>query len=349
MQSLRPMLALVALLCIAAEPNRDIAVAMGEAYAERGQWRLSAQQYRQVLEKNPKHKKATLGLGLALARISKCAESVTLLEGLRGYRYWNAKAAAAVGGCHLQMGEYDQALRVLDEAVVHAPRSAEAWMLLARTRAALGDREGVEDAVVGLLLAPGGIEVQAVLEAEMSLKFGRSDLDGWLAQGQREQVLPAVLALHDARRWMDIGDPTTADHLLLEHMKSSMTNAPMAFWRAEALRRQGLTASAYGVFQRGVFRSSLDDPLTSVLRSRVLVDLGELELARDMLEQHPNPHETAVLASMWYLTRAEGGDTTDLERAWNRSNHADRRLEALIPVVPPDTVGIPAHTLEKGN
>lgn len=347
MRSLRPMWVLVTLMCLAADPGRDAALAMGESYAERGQWRLAAQQYRGILEQNPKHRKATLGLGLALARISKCEESVTLLEGLRGYRYWNAKAAAAVGGCHLQMGDYERARAVLDEAVVHAPRSTEAWMLLAKTHAALNDEAGVDDAIVGLLLAPGGAELEAVLQAEISLRFGRPDLDGWLVEGRRERAFLAVLALHDARRWMDLGDPARADALLLEHMKSSMTNASMAFWRAEALRRQGLTASAYGVFQRGVFRQSLDEPLAAVLRSRVLVDLGELDAARALLATHPNPHEASALASMWYLTRAEGGDTTELERSWRSANRAERQLESLIPVVTPDTVGIPLHTLDK--
>lgn len=312
-----------------------------EAALDRGQFRVAEQAYRDVLLERPLLNRAVVGLARSLAAQGVCDEAMPLFGEARFQAGWDERAWVAEGQCAWSLGRPYDALEAFEWAERREPGAAVIQAALARVRLAIGDRAGSEAAVERLLSCDGGVEQEAVVRAELAMRGG-GDADPWLFEAARTHPEAPVVAILDARRWMDLGDPAAAEATLRERPIPAAARDAVASWRAEALRRQGRTGDARELLAARVAAGRLDEA-TRAVWARVLVDLGEPEAAVVALGSAVGEGGAELLASRWYLARAaRSADAERLAAVWRATNDArDRSLEQLVPIATPDARGLP--------
>lgn len=327
---------LLTLFCIAGDVPPRVAptLMLGNTQLARGEYRVAVQTFRNVLASQPRLGRAQLGLAQGLAGMSRCDEALELLQRLRTKRAWGADAARAEGLCLLKTGDPLGAEASFLEATELAPLQARGWMQLAQVRGFLGDAEGADEAGVQLAGCAQGDLLWLLTEAELALRLGRRDVDGWIYAANSSLVGVPLVAIFDAQRWMDLDNPIAAEQLLAIQLGHTLNNFQVAFWRAEALRRLGRAEDAEAIFGRPGMQFGLDDGLAVAIRSRVWVDLGRIDEARALLDRHPDPRHPEALASRWYLALQDGdaASQASLSTQWSSLVHAKQRsLRQLRP------------------
>jgi thioredoxin-like negative regulator of GroEL len=284
-----------------------------------------------ILTAHPTSGRARLGLAMALADISRCQRALEILADLRDKGVWRAEAALTEGRCRLMSGDRSMASAAYEEAHRLRPELAST-IAVAHIRAQEGRTEALAEALDTLLVLDGGLDALPAVEVTVAMRTGAADLDALLHQA-RSVGTGSGLAQIDARRWMDLDHPGEAAEILLDDLRSNLSNLQSACWRAEALRRMGRLADADSALSRPRIRHANGVPMGRSVRARMAVDSGDLDGARAIVADLPLDEEG--LATRWYVARAEGNSDAmaGLETRWKAWAHApDRRLEQLVPL-----------------
>jgi len=134
----------------------------------------------------------------------------------------------------------------------------------------------------------------------------------------------------EGQLWLDAGSPDDAEAAFTRSIELVDFHEASILGRAESLRRAGSFEGARLVANRKILHSS---PMIHPIRARILVDLGDLKGAGEEIAMASAPNHIETLASRWYLARAQGEATAELEQAWaNLLLNSERRLMDLVPL-----------------
>jgi tetratricopeptide (TPR) repeat protein len=312
-----------------------------------GQYRAATQEFRGVIDEHPEHPGAWVGLARARAGLGDCDRTVEILSQWRHAGAYNARAALAEGWCWYRLGEMSQAQETALDVIRLKPNLGPGWYLLALASQALGDEVGWETAIEGLDVLERGDVMIALAEGwrameegdEEALALASRELEE-LAKANPRSAIQAQIAMLDAQRWLDLGDPVRAEDALHDVTGQDDEQVRALLLRAEAIRRQGNSIRASRYLQSPSVRARTS-PIPRAVRLRTLVDMGVLDVPRERLpELIASPHPEDV-ATGWYVARALGDEalTARFAAEWARVNtNPDRSLEQLIPVGPLDEV-----------
>jgi len=329
---MRPVVAIALLLPLLAGNGLRAA----RVHLEAGNGRLAIKAYRDILAEHPGLPEARIGLARAMTLMGNYDAALAHLTETRGDPAWDEKASNAEGQCWLRVGDPSAAVASFEDAVTLSPGMVRGWYGLALAADEAGDRVVTERALDELWEAPRGGNLYALAKAWIALESGSPSFELRLDEardqlGTETALQPKLqLALLEATRWLDVGEPDLALRALDPYEMVAPKQVRLHTTIAEAWRRLGEpeialeAVDSYGVkAHRAPFRSAI--------RARILVDLGRADEARQV--RYPDPNDAEVLATRWYVARALGDDTTDLEAKWKARNRAaDRSLERLIPI-----------------
>ncbi len=332
----RPLLLLLLLPLLSAG---DIQVAQQKLLA--GRYFEALQEFRDVTEETPSLPGGWIGLARSYAGLGQCAEAIEAIAPWRASGAYNARAAVVEGWCWYRLGEYSQAIETADDALLLKPNLAPALYLRGLSEAASGDSvalavtlEELQPTLRGEIMGPLAEGWDAVERGdEADLLAATHTLAGLTLLYADSGVAPQM-ALMEAQRSLDVGDPLTAYEVLTATLDSTGDQVRVQLLRAEALRRMGRAQAALAVFRAPNLRPR-NSSLPRAIRVRVLVDLGRTDAAigrfADLLAS-PHPEDAA---SGWYLARAVGDEVRQAQfrDAWQVLNlNPDRTLEQLIPI-----------------
>jgi tetratricopeptide (TPR) repeat protein len=312
-------------------------VLMGQGRLEQGQHKLAEDAFRQALVDRPNSNRAKAGLGKSLAAVGACAEALQYLGDIRGERSWNSESLLYEAICHYRVGDDAAYLAALQEAISLTPRDASLWFQLSLGLLRAGDVAGSELAAEVVMELPDSEMYLLLLDAAIAFEKGDPDADYLIHRLiHRTNRIPALMLqglLLDTRRWLNLGEPSEANRVVEKVIRMDLRNVAAAAWRAESMRRLGDSEFALGAMNRPAVADAAS-PLRDAIRIRVLVDLGRLDEAKALLDNHPLPFVTETLASRWYLFRALGDEAETLKAValWeNVTMNKHLSLESLIP------------------
>ena len=330
---------LISFLPVLLGGGADLVVAQGQM--SKGRYRLAAAEFRKVLEQRPNYHKAKSGLAQALVAQGKCDEAMMWLGDIPKDKYiWNFETATAEGLCLYRLGDDSGAMAAMEEALIlGGGREANSWFQLAIVMMQSGDYQGSQMVLErlsrlgqseGLVLM--GYAWLAYLSSSDDLLFFLHQLENGLEDPGAGRVAVQYYLIN-GRRWLDVGDYDKAIQSFENGLRKSFTHVRTVCWKAEALRRNGEAHDAGYMLKR--IEPTVASQLKTTIEVRILVDLGRLEEAAKLLASHANPLDAEVLASRWYLARAQG-DGERVERYaswWNEAwGGGNRSLEQLIPI-----------------
>jgi predicted Zn-dependent protease len=313
-------------------------VMLGLAELERNRPRMALQRFLDVLRDDPEEHRARLGMMRAYDMLGRCDRIAEVSAELEVTRFWMPDAMMAAGTCEADVGQFESARALLQEAIDRKTESPEPALRLARLCALTGDLPCIADALDEAIVRERGPAWVAVVEAELAVMAGDPAADAMLVALGMYGFLPEVrLAAAElrVRRLMDVGEPAEAAEHVKELISADVSSQAYATLRAETLRRAGQPIDALAPFGRPTIRLRPDTVEMAAVRARVLVDLGDLDEARAVLSGAPAAHPE-VVASWWYLSRARGDDEAAQRHLARWKAHplvGHRPLEMLIPVV----------------
>ncbi len=302
-----------------------------------GQPAIAERSYRTLLAHDPDDGEAMVGLARAQSRQGRCDEAFEVLGRARALGHWTAGAALAEGGCALTTGQYARAEVAFLEAAQVDPDSPGALYGLARVYLAWGDVEAYEAALEALEATPNSRAMPAVLRADRALSWGGEPVEPAL------DALRATLGPGRVSAAMELRGFEASHHLalgqagrVLDDLESLIRHPAarpeIAAYVMEASRRLGYVATARRLANGPRF-SDHPLPLLLAMRARVLTDMGALDEAALLLADLGDSDHPEVLASRWYLARAQG-DADARERLaarWRGAVHRpDLSLDMLL-------------------
>ncbi|MFT6144684.1 MAG: tetratricopeptide (TPR) repeat protein [Myxococcota bacterium] len=319
----------------------DVQVAQQKLLA--GRYFEALQEFREVTEETPSRPGGWIGLARSYAGLGQCKQAIEVIAPWRSSGAYNARAAVVEGWCWYRLGEYEQARETADDALLLKPNLAPALYLRGLAEAAIGDSfalaltlEELQPTLRGEIMVPLAQGWDAVERGDEADLLAAMQTLSALTLVYADSGVPHQLALMDAQRALDVGDPLTAYEGLSVTLDSTGDQVRVQILRAEALRRMGRAPAALAVFRAPNLRPR-NSALPRAIRVRVLVDLGRTDAAvqrfADLLAS-PHPEDAA---SGWYLARAVGDEVREAQfrEAWQVLNqNPDRTLEQLIPVAP---------------
>jgi len=316
----------------------------GEMRLQRGELRIAIDLFNDALGADPSSGRARAGLAIAYAGLTRCAEALPLLTELRAGSAWSARTALAEGDCLARRGAATAAIASYEESLALDPDSAETLRKLALALHAAGQSRDAEDALDALLLTDGPSDVvTSRLLAEVWMAYDGPADDAWTALAllrrriERASLDKSPLAAEadtiEGLLWLDAGDPEAAAAALVEAGLRSRVWVRITSLRAEALRRMGRVDEARLVLADPKAAKG-DLPIRSAVLARLAIDEGDRDAAHTILvEAGPSEHAD-LLASWWYLARAErrSVEMAEIAARWGRANRSpERRLEQLLP------------------
>ncbi len=329
------LLAVIALVATEVAAAAPAELALGHARLSQGRYRLAAAAFQDVVAVQPDNGGARMGLARAWSAVNRCSDALSLLADLRAEGVWTARAAAAEGDCRWVGGDLMGAVAAYEEALWLDDRGAYGWMRLEAALRASGDVDGAIAARGALLTLAAGPLVVLTAETDQAVYEARPEADALLRELDSFSSLGgavlARIARLEGRRWLDLGWPEQAEAVLMRALRFDLGDAELAAWHAEATRRTGDPAAAAAALERPAVATQEPTALVIAIRARILVDQGRLgEAAQVLGEVHDHPE---LLASRWYLARAEGKATAGWHQRWA---HADlgaprRQLTHLVP------------------
>lgn len=308
---------------------------MGETFLKQGNFRAAASAFREELKKNPDAVAAHVGLGKALARLGRCGEGLAELWPHVGTKPFGDEAAILASVCSGRLGLMDDALFFARIAAEWDPENPRALTQYALSLADAGDTY-TSDKVIGQLeVLPGDKDASLYAKAVLALRRGDIDeFDELTFFWSGDRGSQRDLARLEAQSWLDLGNPVEVV-ASIRQIKRLQRGRFSTWLRAEATRRLGEPEEALELLNtRNAKLAEGSD--SDAVRSRVMVDLGDLAGAQALLEQYPSDVDPEVTASWWYLSRARGDraamkDFSALYRAEQTS--PERTLGDLIPWV----------------
>jgi thioredoxin-like negative regulator of GroEL len=306
----------------------------GNMFLKKGGNKAAAGAFRKQLDKNPDAAAAHVGLGKALTRMGRCEEALLHLWPYVGTLPFGGDAALAASTCSGRIGLLGDAVYFDHLAVELSPESARALTSLALDTAAIGDTAASADALEELLFLRKDRDASAYARANLALRDGDIEaFDEVAALWERDDGAGADLRRLQAQSWLDMDNPRECE-AILARLASLRSGNQTRYLRAEAHRRMGYANEAVE-FLADRPQSVLEGVDPDSIRVRVAVDRGEYAQAHELLAAYEGLPDPEILASRWYLARAEG--RTDALPALEAEYRAVRmsplrELEHLVPV-----------------
>ncbi len=326
---------------LGADPRYQSALDMAQRDLMRGRYRVAAKAFVELTEVEDPPPGAFIGLGRAYAGLGDCPKAVTSFDGYREAGAYTARAALTEAWCWYRLGEWEQAQESARDAAIRKANLGPAWYLLALASVQSQDQAVWDEAMEGLSWQERGEAMTALAHAWRSLEHGDGGLLGiQLAELEEHAVthpragLRAQIAVIDALRWMDVGDPSAAEVRIQTLAGDADGSTRVLEIRAEALRRLGHADMATSILVSEAMQTQRNSGARSV-RLRTLVDLGRMDLPNDRMERLLPSNHPDDLATAWYIARARG--EVELQAAiaarWRVANaNPSRTLEQLIPL-----------------
>lgn len=335
---------------VSIKPGTHPKAALAEAKLQAGQPLLAADAAYQCVQEDPSILSCWGVMARARARLGQCGLVRDVFTKLRPTAEWDGALAMAEGLCGLRRGELSFAFGVLDEALMlrdrdPVPRFERAIAALRshRFEQALEDMEALHEADPTLgVNAPGQEPWMAdLIDAWWQLETA-GNIDGALAlardfPGEAGSTTRSQWSLLECRRWLEVGDPFEAELAARTSLSGAVGQTRLIACRLEALRRMRDDSESWIVVTRP-WHKLADSVAMDAVKVRMHVDQGELPEAKALLAKLVMDADPDVVASAWYVARAEG-DAAAMARyaaeyaRWGQPK--GRELESYIPVGPP--------------
>ncbi|TNE89204.1 MAG: hypothetical protein EP330_12255 [Deltaproteobacteria bacterium] len=308
-----------------------------DAMLRAGQYRLVAAGATQILDERPDDLQAKSWLAQAQAGLERCASVERLVAELRPTVQWSPGLAVAEGRCAALRGEWSLAEAAFEEAVRMDPDHVRGWVGLGEAAAARGDSEALARALEGLEAQQVAPHAERMLRASIAQEYALDPMlelvlfDRELDWQRHRPTATSSLALVDGLEWLRVGDPERAYERFASAMSAQYAAPELGAWLGEAARRLGWDERVDAIFEEGrLARTPRVD--VRLLRARWLIDRGELDEARVVLEETEGLRAPLWVGTRWYLARAAGESTQVWEQAWREQPPGYGSLADLVPL-----------------
>ena len=318
----------------AARPGRPAHVRGGKALLRSGMTRMASQALAEDVAANPTSPEANISLAIARARLGRCDDALDHFLPFTGNPAFGLRAALMASHCSSRLGMDGDAVWFDLIALDRRPESQTALGALALDADRLGDTVLRDVAWEELLVVDPRRDQSLFAEAALALRHGDLDtFDAVDALWTREGRPPEEMARLRARSWMDLDDPAVALTVLTSTHKVRK-GAEARILIGECERRLGMPAATLEDFAKKAMGKLAGSEVDAV-SARALVDTGALAEAAALLESYPPRGDDEIVASRWYLARAQGDAAAEAEYAAQYAQLALsplRTLDQLIPV-----------------
>lgn len=307
----------------------------GNQLLARGLYRLAAEAYREAVALEPDSAMAHIGLGTSYARNGNCADALPEFRDWSEARNFGPRVALLAAHCADRQGDPELALEYSLLAWEGKRSSRTALARLAIDAHRFGDRLTVEVATEYLWYVNPEQDESLYVEAVLALRGGDTTefdiVDAlWRREGRSDEEMNRLRA----RSWLDVGDPVQAYEELRRGGSKLKRGADSRVLMAETSRRLGLIADAERSLANKLM-GAIEGADADAVKARMLVDQRRLDEARELLAVYTLEMGEDLVASRWYLARAEG-NAAEMERqsavfAEVRSSPS-RTLEQYIPL-----------------
>ncbi len=308
---------------------------VGDMLLGAGRTRAAAGQFKKRIESDPDSVAAWVGWAVAQSRLGRCEEALEHFWPYSHTRPFKPSVALAASRCAARLGYIDDALYFDMLALERNPSSLRTLNALALDLHQAGDRAGADEVLERLLVIDRDKDSSLFAETAIALREGRlDDFDALVLTWEREGRASEELARLKAYSWLDVDDPVHAQEALKSKFRLERS-LEARLLQSEIQRRLGETDTADGEYERR-YRTKLVGFEADVMRSRVRVDQGRLEEAEALLAPHADVlDDEDVVASRWYLARAQGDAATmaEMEAKWPSARLSPlRELGHLVPI-----------------
>ena len=304
---------------LAAEPRSEIAL-MGLAMVRRQQRRLEDAEAALVrlLEENDRSVPARLALGgvfAARCEFGRAAEEFQTLVSLPQDAYGLGRRREALGRLAQtleQAGDYAEAYDVLDEAVLLAGESSEAFryrVALVQNRLAAGQPEEAAELVEELIDDRPGEPGLLALQARVLNAAGRHDAALGILRGlvaaypETGGVVHALLRHH-----VEAGDLTAAERIARQWLAEKADDLDFRFQLAALLERQGRVQEAEEEFRRVIAAEPDHDLALNYLGYMLADENDRLDESEELIQRalDEDPHSGSYLDSLGWVQFRKG-------------------------------------------
>ncbi|HJN76695.1 MAG TPA: tetratricopeptide repeat protein [Myxococcota bacterium] len=302
-----------------------------------GNYKQALSQFEAILEEHPDNRRLHLLIGQTYFAMNDCVAGEQWVLQHRKRPAFRIRTAALIAACHARHGEYAEAVYWQEEAALLDPGTASVWSLLGIYRYRQGDYWGADEALrEAAMVDPGDMRL-AYAYATIALSDGdHSNIDELIGALRAAPYGALHSYVLEARLELDLGNPVRAAELADEATRRDLGGASGLTMKAEALRRQGAGEDADQLLARRT-KWFKQRPAMWAVQARVWVDIGKRREAADLLTSalDVNPLDPELVASAWYLSRAEGD--SEAMAAWAVDYDTFqacpyRPLSALVPL-----------------
>jgi tetratricopeptide (TPR) repeat protein len=317
--------------------NVPIEVVRGDRLMEMGQPMAALEQYRVVIAREGTNPDLEVRSAMAMFGLNRCDQAWATGQEHRSDPAWTARTSSLAAACSARWGEYGEAVYWQEEAVMLDPSKATEWAMLGVYATRQGDGHLAAEALAIAQDIDPGSATLTTIQAVFALD-----------SGEIESVLGAVETLEAGRElphpmarflyaWvlMDLGLPEEAAVIAISGLAQRPRSTALNAATAEAERRSGNPVVARAVLDRE-FTQALNGWDLVAVSVRTWVDLGQLQAARDELDQvmPAGAFNPDLVAAAWYLAGAMGN--VEEQRGWAQrwsllSESSLRSLEQLEP------------------
>lgn len=298
-----------------------------------GRPRQAVQAFALEVARNPEASASWVGWGTALAQLGECSSALDKLWPYTHTRPFRADSAMWAARCSSRLGFADDAVYFDTLAIERKPESVSARSALVVDLDRAGDYVGRDIILEQLSLIDPKRDTSWFAEAAVALRHG--DLETfdvidtlWRREGRSDDEFARLRAIS----WMDLDDPHKAFAMMHEKRKIKRVSGDRLII-VECLRRMSQPEEALHELEKTV-TGRLQGVDAEVLRARVLVDLGRLAEARQLMAPWQSIPDEEAVASRWYLARAENDPSslTNAAAEWDAIRSSPlRTLEQLVP------------------
>lgn len=343
-----PMLAPLLTLALLCAPSRAARDFVGEGLLAKGRPRMAAQRFSEVLQQRPDDADVRLARARAWADLGWCDKAIPEFEATRATDAWNADGALALSDCYADWWRRDDAMEVLEEALVLTDDGPGTRTRLAWEALMAGDRVTFDAQLEALMDDDPDSTASLLLLGAAAWADGDTVAMTWHLDALRA-LQPKVpkADLLEAWSWLELGEPAAAVDLLTGPARLVRRRLPeVSAWMMESNRRLG---------DERIVRNMLDQrtkeeeypPARLALRLRARADLdGVASVRREAAALVAAwPMEPEAVATAWYVATLDGDAAAAqhlAERYALLVPPGRMPLQRLLPLVPSDTSSSPA-------
>ena len=313
---------LVAVVCLAGHawaaptgvrPGDNMPAKMAEARLNGGFPVMAMQVAQSCMDEDADNHACREVFARAAALAGRCDEALDALRVLRTTEQWSYALAVAEGTCHVRGGDTSAAIVAFDEAAWFKPGNDGPPLQRGLVHARLGDVEALDRDLAQAWSNDAELWVIETLQIWRAWIHDDPELDALLhafhrwREGGADRNLLLHASLVDCYAWMRVGENLRAQEVADLGVRVSRGHNRVLSCRSEAERRGGDAERAAFLLTRP-WQTAKKAPILDAVLARALVDAGRLDEAEALLQELPDMLDPDVVASWWYLARAQGRD-----------------------------------------